>query len=88
MTPPTDLTNPCHTMEDTAAKQRSQFQAAFAIQARKREKKPLPETPTEMFNRLSEETISKKIKLAKSAAKASIKKTEIKTITSYFGKKK
>ena len=88
MADPTNLV----TMEDStpaiSQKHRAQFQAAFLIQALKREKQPLAETPAELFHRLSAAKISKKIKSAKSAAKASIKKKETKAMTSYFAKKK
>lgn len=88
MADPTNLV----TMEDStpaiSQKHRAQFRAAFLIQARKREKQPLAETPAELFHRLSAAKISKKIKSAKSAAKASIKKKETKAMTSYFAKKK
>jgi uncharacterized protein YjgD (DUF1641 family) len=65
--------------------QTDQFRAAFQIQARKRQKQPLAETPNEIYHRLAAAKISKTIKTAKSAAKASIKKKETKPITSYFG---
>ena len=76
------------TVEDQAKilhqKQKAQFYAACAIQARKREKKPLVESSTEKHLRVSEQQDAKKIKSAKSAAKASIKKKEMKTMSFYF----
>jgi hypothetical protein len=86
MTSPTNR----YVMDDPTAtisqKKTAQFRAAFQIQALKREKQPLAETPTEIFHRVSAAKISKQIKSAKSAAKASIKKKQTKPMTSYFGK--
>jgi len=79
-------------MEDPAKtlhrQQMAQYAAAVAIQLRKRgPKKPLEETPTEIFNRVSQETTVKEIRTAKSAAKAAVKNKKMKTIASYFGPK-
>jgi hypothetical protein len=59
--------------------------SAVSIRPGKRKKKPLEDTPTEIFKRLSEEHDSKKIKSAKS--NAVIKKKKMKTMNAYFGKK-
>jgi hypothetical protein len=67
--------------------QMAQFYAACSIQAGKREKKPLQESPSEMYERISEQKDAKKIKRAKSAAKASLKKKKMKTMAFYFGEK-
>ena len=61
-----------------------QLYAACSIQAGKREKKPLEESSSKKFHRISEQKDAKKIKSAKLAAKASIKKKEMKTMSFYF----
>jgi len=58
--------------------------AACSNHVVKRDKKPLEESSHEKYLRISKEQESKKIKRAKSAAKASIKRKEMKTIGFYF----
>ena len=65
-------------------KQMAQCNAACTNQVVKRDKKPLEESSDEKYLRISKEQDSKKIKRAKSAAKASIKRKEMKTIGFYF----
>jgi hypothetical protein len=60
---------------------------AVAIHALKREKKPLEETSSELFDRLSEEKEARKVRRVKSAAKAAVKQKKIKPMTAYFGRK-